>query len=585
MKIKNIYILLFALAMGMFGVSCQDEIGDHDVKGEAMLSFTVSSPKSGETVTVNNGQPNKTVKFEWNKTESGLGSQVTYKVLFDKVGGDFSSALLSVNAENEGKDNNALIKYSQLKEIVDAVKKDGDEFVTVGWTVEASNGSANKVMAESFVLKMPVSSEGLSTVNLGAPGNNYVFDVNGDSQFITLSWSESSSTNASSSVKYKVLVDKVNGDFSNPILELDSDNSGQDTLIKKTPSDWKDAFAGKLSNDSYKWTVRAYTDNFSIMAEEAFNFYLPTLPSIYIVGGAVADISGDNGWLIDQAIELKGIAKNVWAGVVNLRSDRQGGEFKFFPVKGDWGNGIGKDAFEQFIGKTSANDNGNINFTGDNGEYAIYLDLNTKKLTVINKLYLVGGSTSADANPANSIGSMMFDGKFHIFSYITQASWGYKFLPTQEGDWRGDFGKIDGKDGLFIQEGEANMSVPEDGFYQLIIDFNEGKYSALKTEWAIIGHATAGGWGSDQDMTFVPLAGGEKKGAYKWTITTDLVVGEFKFRANDDWNPPTAANFGDNGTDGSLEPGGANIPINEAGNYTIDLILAPTGYTYTITKN
>jgi starch-binding outer membrane protein SusE/F len=64
-------------------------------------------------------------------------------------------------------------------------------------------------------------------------------------------------------------------------------------------------------------------------------------------------------------------------------------------------------------------------------------------------------------------------------------------------------------------------------------------------------------------------------------ITTNLVVGEIKFRANDDW----AINFGDDGNNKTLEYGGANIPVAEAGNYTIKLKLNAAKYKYTITKN
>ena len=47
-----------------------------------------------------------------------------------------------------------------------------------------------------------------------------------------------------------------------------------------------------------------------------------------------------------------------------------------------------------------------------------------------------------------------------------------------------------------------------------------------------------------------------------------------------DWN------YGDEGPDGTLEPGGANIPIEESGNYTIILDLtSPRNYTYELTLN
>jgi hypothetical protein len=63
--------------------------------------------------------------------------------------------------------------------------------------------------------------------------------------------------------------------------------------------------------------------------------------------------------------------------------------------------------------------------------------------------------------------------------------------------------------------------------------------------------------------------------------TLDLVQGEMKFRANNDW----AVNLGDNDANRSLEYGGANIAVAESGNYTIELNLGSAVYTYKLTKN
>ena len=66
-----------------------------------------------------------------------------------------------------------------------------------------------------------------------------------------------------------------------------------------------------------------------------------------------------------------------------------------------------------------------------------------------------------------------------------------------------------------------------------------------------------------------------------WTVTLNLNAGKIKFRANDAWD----LNYGDNDFDGSLEEGGADIPVAAAGNYTITLNLEVAGYAYEIKKN
>lgn len=95
--------------------------------------------------------------------------------------------------------------------------------------------------------------------------------------------------------------------------------------------------------------------------------------------------------------------------------------------------------------------------------------------------------------------------------------------------------------------------------------------------WGIIGSATAAttggdGWGADANLDY-------NSATKKYSITMDLAAGEIKFRLDDSWT----TNYGDNGNDGTLDAGGANIPIATAGNYTI--VVDFTAKTYTVTKN
>lgn len=111
------------------------------------------------------------------------------------------------------------------------------------------------------------------------------------------------------------------------------------------------------------------------------------------------------------------------------------------------------------------------------------------------------------------------------------------------------------------------------GTYAIAVNVTALTIALTKTDdWGIIGSATVNGWNSDMDMFY----NGQRK---MWEITANFTVGEFKFRANDDWS----LNYGDNGADGSLEAGGANIALSSAGNYTIRF--DPVKLTYTVKKN
>ena len=96
--------------------------------------------------------------------------------------------------------------------------------------------------------------------------------------------------------------------------------------------------------------------------------------------------------------------------------------------------------------------------------------------------------------------------------------------------------------------------------------------------WAIIGSATANGWGTETPMTYDYC-----NQVWKITMPLTAVAGsnEFKFRANNGW----ALNYGDDGADGKLEAGGANIAVPATGNYDVVLNLNATPKpTYTITR-
>ena len=64
-----------------------------------------------------------------------------------------------------------------------------------------------------------------------------------------------------------------------------------------------------------------------------------------------------------------------------------------------------------------------------------------------------------------------------------------------------------------------------------------------------------------------------------WSITLDLSVGEFKFRANDDWG----TNFG-LASDGTLEfNSSTNMSVSEAGTYEVILDLSnPRNYQFSL---
>lgn len=88
------------------------------------------------------------------------------------------------------------------------------------------------------------------------------------------------------------------------------------------------------------------------------------------------------------------------------------------------------------------------------------------------------------------------------------------------------------------------------------------------SSWGVVGGAY-NDWGAFPDSPFYTTASSGVLVAY-----VNLLDGEIKFRENNEWN----GDLGDNDLDGTLEPGGANIPVT-AGDYKITLDLNSNTYT------
>ncbi|MGI6223673.1 MAG: DUF5115 domain-containing protein [Prevotella sp.] len=165
--------------------------------------------------------------------------------------------------------------------------------------------------------------------------------------------------------------------------------------------------------------------------------------------------------------------------------------------------------------------------------------------------------------------------------YLTTSTYdgnydGYMYLGTQykictQQNWDGtNYGADFSTDG-----GAANMTVDGDpGYYKMHVNFITSTVELTPiTTIGVVGDATAGGWDSDQDMTY-------NQTDRCWEIDNlTLTDGTIKFRANDDWD----INWG--GTADNLTQGGANISVT-AGTYSIKLYAWADGFAKcTITKN
>ena len=142
----------------------------------------------------------------------------------------------------------------------------------------------------------------------------------------------------------------------------------------------------------------------------------------------------------------------------------------------------------------------------------------------------------------------------------------------QNGLWKGSY-----------METEDPFTVPEDGFYHVVVETELGIVAMARVNWGLIGGATPGGWSEDTELT---------ESAFDlntMSYTADEVTmleNDFKFRYSGGWKiflDSTAAlpgypeksgvrintNFG--GSVDNLVPGGDNIANAEYAVYDFDL--------------
>lgn len=172
-------------------------------------------------------------------------------------------------------------------------------------------------------------------------------------------------------------------------------------------------------------------------------------------------------------------------------------------------------------------------------------------------LYVPGGHQGWKPEIAPTLYSRNFDFKYDGFVYFPEGNTGFKF--TAKPNWDGPNYGDSGTEGEISEVG-SDLIMKDAGYYKMTVDLSGTPYTytATKTVWGVVGGATAGGWDTDTEMSYDPVSG-------KWSVTTDLTAGEFKFRANNDWG----LNYG--GDLNNLAFDGSNINVPIAGNYTVTL--------------
>ena len=547
---KNLYKIILTLLIAV-GISSCDETDNFSIDPQ-QTDFTIEVPNSGTNITLDRTNPNnQALTITWNDTQN---SDVTYTVEFAK--GETEFAEIS-STESTSASNYSLSVEEFNTFLVNTVRLPQNEASNIDVRVLASNGE------KSNAITLNITPFIIEVAELFVNGTFTSWDP---AQGLTMNSSEFN--------KFDINIDVTDGDEFN----FTPSNTTDEIVwqLAETGSNNLTKFGGVnisgFTAGNYDITVDLNTNTYTIVEI--------TFPeALFLVGAGVSDA----GWGWASPVELNLTGVDVFEVTTNLINDA----FRFFTINGDWGSGLNYPYFIDEGYTIDANfedaldgDN-NFRFIGSPGVYTIKVDGINKIISAVEivqstRIAVPGNHQGWDPTTAPQLeASSASETDYEGYAWLDGE---HKFVgPDGSGNF--NWGNIDWGDdnsfsGILLETGEVNCNVTA-GYYFIQADTNSLTYSETLYNWGLIGDATPDAWSSDQDMLYDAATA-------TWTITLDLVVGQIKFRANDDWS----WNYGDTGADGSLEIGGDNMIISTAGNYTVVLDLStPRAYTYSVTLN
>lgn len=288
-------------------------------------------------------------------------------------------------------------------------------------------------------------------------------------------------------------------------------------------------------------------------------YRLTPVNSISIIGNG-----GD--WATD--IEL---TYNEALGCWQTSTTLQAGEFKF-RANHDWAVNWG-GSFDNLT-----QGGGNLS-VAETGAYIVRLFLSdeapahctvTPDLGFPDFLYEIGAESGWSTSHA-----LTGNGQGQYVGYV-YLNGEFKFKPNKD-NWDGDFEKAGGDayQGTLQTDGGPNVDAPAAGFYKIDVDLALMTYKLTAITVGLVGPATVGGWDAAQ---YTVMTYNTESGAWEWT--GQLAADEFKFTCNGAWD----INWG--GALDNLEMNGANLRIDEAGNYAVSLTIETTGKAHaSVVKN
>lgn len=595
MKNKLLYTLLAVVAIA-FG--CKKTEFDEVAKGEALGAFSVAAPVDNTIWVLNSATPNNKVTFSWAAATPGVNTKPTYKFVAALKTGTITSPLIELPSDNAGTSTTLTLTQKQLDDALKAKSIADGAKVELIWAIKASNGSVDVLSSTPLNIAITRMGDGVSNFLLYGPVSSntaVVINPNSTTDFLNFKWQKSFPGVAANLVKYQIRFVAKGGNFASPIFTYTSNNNGLDSALTIGYKDISDkltaaGFTDQASPVALQWTVEATSGNFKKTSDYVNDLVITREVKMFLVGGDTPA-----SWTAENALQMIPDASNPGTFYIYVRLNAGNGGFKFLNQQqwpggslnsSDWGMKPGTP------GDAVVDNEVNIENYGASGVYRVTFDQKNLKYYVQasnGRMGAVGGATAAGWNPPNIFPSqglyLMSTNKFMGFVNLTA---GQEWKMIDGTDWPNGGGPVSqsrdyGKgsaDGVLAESNESNFPVVGPSGLRRIVwdgtDVKSLKYSITDGTVFLVGNATTGGWDNSAGNAALPAM--TYSGNGKWTVTTTMTVGEFKFIiTKGSWD----FNYG--GKDGKIAEGGDNLSITTAGSYTITL--DEYNRTYLVTKN
>jgi len=243
--------------------------------GAVAEAYDLLTPPNATALTIE-GLSTNTIDISW----ASSGEGVTYAWLLDVQGGNFSSPIVSVPSNNMGMDTVLTLDLATVEAVLEGAGVTQGQNVDLIWRVHAFAGTDSLPSSQDFDINL-TNGDVAFPYDLLAPTNLTALTVEGlGTATVDITWASSGE-----GVSYTWLLDAQGNDFSNPIVEVPSNNSGADTMLTLDFATINAVLEGAGvalgQSASLIWRVHAFAGTDSLPSTQTFD--------INLTNGAVAE--------------------------------------------------------------------------------------------------------------------------------------------------------------------------------------------------------------------------------------------------------------------------------------------------------